>query len=116
MSEPKARTNFFHFGNFFIAPTDSLISLWVLVRLPRNLYHSFRISHAQLVMSRKSQKCILSCHLAPEALFLLNTTSEGGHLFKHAKFLGRKTYMHYKEGDVARIIIYFSIEALLTRK
>jgi hypothetical protein len=27
MSEPKARTKNFHFGNFFVAPTDSLISL-----------------------------------------------------------------------------------------
>jgi hypothetical protein len=59
---------------------------------------------------------ILSFHLAPEVLFLLNTSSQGGHLFKHIKFLGGKAYMQYEEGDVARIMIFFSIETLLARK
>jgi hypothetical protein len=57
--------------------------------------------------------------ISPLALgpqFLFNTSWQGGHLFKHIKFLGGKAYMQYEEGDVARIMIFFSIETLLAWK
>ncbi len=54
-----------------------------------------------------------SCfYLAPEVLFLLETTSEGGCLFKHPEPFGQKTRTHQKEGDVAIFVFCFSIEAL----
>ncbi|KAJ7871283.1 hypothetical protein B0H13DRAFT_1895778 [Mycena leptocephala] len=54
--------------------------------------------------------------LMSEPKFLFNTSSQGGYLFKHIKFLGGKAYMQYGEGDVTRIMIFFSIETLLARK
>ncbi len=59
---------------------------------------------------------VLSVHLAQGPLFLLNTSSEGGNLFKCTRFLGHKSDIHYKEGDLARILVSSSIETLLTRQ